>query len=180
MLRISGSPEREVGPITHAFRGEPGEDVPGIYLGTDESGIPNFAPIPEWVNGLPPLEPGTQEQMLAGHAKFTNLVMGGQLKGSGIQRCLVDALLELAKREDQIRYWHQRAGKIREEALRSAAAAVCEFCQWRTEPAELREGIWVHPERHERLDGTDYDASPTCRAQVIHFLILEASLTGGR
>lgn len=56
----------------------------------------------------------------------------------------------------------------RAEALKEAAAAICDYCKHRPEtPPENRDGIWFHPETTERADGTTYDDSPTCRAQAI-------------
>lgn len=62
----------------------------------------------------------------------------------------------------------QALSASRAEALKEAAAAICDYCKHRPEtPPENRDGIWFHPETAERADGTTYDDSPTCRAQAI-------------
>lgn len=84
----------------------------------------------------------------------------------------VDGLKRAETAEAELTSLRASSARIEEETLRKAAAAICDYCKYRPErPVENRDGIYYHPEMHAREDGSEFDNSPTCRAQAIFALL---------
>lgn len=81
---------------------------------------------------------------------------------------LQDAIKTLTAEQDENSNLREALSASRADALKEAAAAICDYCKHRPEtPPENRDGIWFHPEMSPRADGTEFDNSPTCKAQAI-------------